>query len=435
MAETEQQPRAGADSLAPKNSPSPMGARAPGGVADSTARDAADGTRNPPANRGFQRTAEAPQSGVLLDWAGFTFFPAAAPLCLCSVRPLEVSREACGGWHGTGEEWQEQQAVEVAKWLGMDPETWDTQGGRYHYRKRITDGAGVDVNYDGQQPGMGMHVEVTGQGCRHLEESGRVTHWPAFLAEVRARGGRFTRLDGAMDDRAGVLDLRRMEREFNRGNVVTHYQLDLKYGRRRAGWALDAAAVKEAKRPLTLYFGKPHEGRSGIRIYDKRQERIDKGFEDPGTPWIRVELVAKGKQAEVLAGAVLAEPAEEWGRVVAGAIRAKLDFKRRPAGNDTNRRRWPTASWWAMFLDTTQEIRLSPKTAQATVAGRREWLEKQAAKSLAIVTRVQSDGPGDWAQDRAAYRVYQQLVTAGEARLTRRDWDLIAAYQRQGASG
>ncbi|MHB1955318.1 MAG: replication initiation factor domain-containing protein, partial [Sulfobacillus sp.] len=134
---------------------------------------------------------------------------------------------------------------------------------------------------------MGIHIQITGQGCRALEAEGRVTDWEAFINEIEALQGRVTRIDGALDDRAGILDMRRIYEAWINGHATSHYKTMQAQMPKLSLGCGDPNPV-----PETLYFGDPREGISGIRVYNKQVEQIAKGHEDPG-PWIRVELVAK----------------------------------------------------------------------------------------------------------------------------------------------
>lgn len=47
----------------------------------------------------------------------------------------------------------------------------------------------------------------------------------------------------------------------------------------------------------TVYFGKRHKKRLSMHVYDKRNERIDRGYPDPGRECVRVECVARQGKA------------------------------------------------------------------------------------------------------------------------------------------
>ena len=361
--------------------------------------------RPPVLNRGVERTEphnfpdndiEKPHSQALIDWCSFTL-----PIPEWTQNP-ENPRDPAD----VMEEW----AVTVTKWLRLDDAKWQSGPGRYFYTKRLAQ-EHIEVLYAGMQPGMGIHVQVSGQGCRALEQAGRVTDWAQFFQEIWNEGGKITRLDVALDDHNGMLDMAQIYAAWLAGHAAAHY--------RTAQPVMPKVTLGSGHdaldRPQTLYFGDPRQGDSGIRIYDKQAEQIAKGQPDPG-PWIRVELVMKDRQTTAFVNAVK-DKGRSLADAVAGAIRAKLDFKAFNP-NDGNKRRWATVDWWARFLGTAQDLPLAPKTATRSITEKWQWLERQASRSLAIVSMAH-DNHGS---------ILNHLLMAGAEKLTARDRELIHNY-------
>lgn len=67
---------------------------------------------------------------------------------------------------------------------------------------------------------MGVLLELKGMGCRHLEHvlQARETGWYHFLSRCMDYGGIFMRLDLAINDMGGLLDIEIL-REFFTGNA------------------------------------------------------------------------------------------------------------------------------------------------------------------------------------------------------------------------
>ena len=226
--------------------------------------------------------------------------------------------------------------------------------------------------------------------------------------EIRAVRGKISRLDTALDDRAGILDMKTIYEAGKAGHVTSRYRgmqpvlPKIAFG---AGNGTD-------ERPETLYFGDPRQGESGIRIYDKRVERMAKGYEDPG-PWIRVELVVKDDQARSLAKEI---GARGFVPAVTGAIREKLDFKE--PGTDSNKRRWASASWWAQALGTAEKLALSAKSVARTITEHMQWLETQVARILAKVNMAHDNAPS----------ILNYLLMRGQEKLKPTDRQQIKDY-------
>lgn len=320
-------------------------------------------------------------SALVVDWLSFTvpsFGEWASPyFVLC--------------WLGLGE-WV----------LGRDVVE---RSGRYGYRRmwRVGgEGGHVEIMFDGHAD-MGVHVQITGQGCRWLEDLGIVTSWQDFLRDVHLAGFRVSRCDVAIDDRAGRLDVGEMVRLFRAGEVVTKYRMRVVTGAERAG--AGAAGVE------TVYFGDVRQGETGIRVYDKRVERIAAGCEDPGA-WVRVELVVRDEPARDLVRLV----AGKGLAVAAGVVLRKLDFVQR--SSDSNRWRWRSYGWWVEFLRYAREVVLARRErGEASLTRTREVLARQAARGFARLVL----GLG------SVQEVAGWLLREGKARLDARDWALIGA--------
>jgi phage replication initiation protein len=155
------------------------------------------------------------------------------------------------------------------------------------------------VYYNGQ-PGMGKHVSLPGQACRELEASGALERddvggWPGFLGQLRSKGYHITRLDVALDDRDGQLDIGTMREAAEAGHYTSPWQaFEIVRSRKRRGEDFGD----------TLYFGSPRSD-VHLRVYDKAAERSAKGESVEGS-WTRVELQAKDKHAEAIAGLLAA---------------------------------------------------------------------------------------------------------------------------------
>lgn len=100
------------------------------------------------------------------------------------------------------------QAIEISglRCLAFQPCEYGGMG----YKKSLRSG-NIVVFYDGAED-MGCHVSMTGQGCRQYEAFKGTNHcWYQLLVSLAAAGAKFTRLDLAVDNVDGALDLRKLE--------------------------------------------------------------------------------------------------------------------------------------------------------------------------------------------------------------------------------
>jgi len=248
-------------------------------------------------------------------------------------------------------------------WVGQ----WQVRGigwrGWYDESGTVLDGGIVAWCSDrARAETEGLLVDLPGRACACLGE--RLVPFLAWCCAV----GHVTRADYAIDDRSGRLTFERVLCAVRSGAVVTRWQqarpvelYDLRTGE-RVGW--------------TLYLGS-RRSECLVRIYDKAAEQ-GRG----GGPWVRLELESKGAFADALAREYFAEGSA----AVVGQLARRVRFAVRVEG-DSNRRRWPTAPWWAEVLGSVKPgpSLLCGEKQVVTVDALRAYVERQAGPSLATV--------------------------------------------------
>jgi phage replication initiation protein len=335
----------------------------------------------PTGNHGGAHTTTAPASDpdleILVDWVGFTLPDGADPY---AVRP---------GWS-------------ELPWVELER-------GRLGYLRSIVCGH-LRVDWSGR-PDMGVHVEMSGQGCREAESLGLVTDWPKFLADLLRDNAKISRLDVAVDERGGLLDLPVIIDACEQGHLTSRWDtFTLNPGKRRFGEAPRGAP--------TLYLGSAQSKAQGV-IYDKRAEQVARGLPAGDSPWVRFELTTRDERAQKLAwhlavAAIAVENGleDEWaevaGKVVVGVLRAYVEF-RDPEDSASRIERRRKATWWEKFCNGVAAVRLAsgPRSA-LTVESARRWLQRQVAPTLGMLMEFEG-GALDWLLD---------LIHEGQARMT-----------------
>lgn len=220
-----------------------------------------------------------------------------------------------------------------------------------------------------------------------------------LLRFIARSGGHFTRVDFAIDDRAGLLDVDVIAQAVTEGCYTSRWR-----------------SVVETR---DLAGGSGHSLRFGsrmsdclVRIYDKEAERAAAGEPDTGH-WVRVEAEFHGESACLMVAAILKsglQPLRDW-------LGSELVF-RDGGGSDSNKTRWPVSTWWASFVrGIGAAVRLTLPKVASSIERKRAWLETQVARVLALVTLADKRG-GAWFDD---------LFALGCRRLTPLDEVLIAS--------
>jgi len=294
--------------------------------------------------------------------------PAAPPSSNTGVQSASGSLSALVDWASLTFSDAEHDLAGVLAMFGGEHEWSALERGANGYRAGWVRGA-VKVLYDGQ-PGMGIHVQLSGKGCRQLEAEGLVTDWQSFVGWVLAAGGSFSRLDLALDDRAGLVNLDLVEEAVRSDAYVSRWR----------SWRITQSKSRGAAQlGRTVNFGAPQSDAS-LRIYDKAAEQGVEG------PWVRLEMQMRDDRAQRLALAL----SEKGAGVVAGVLRGYLDFKQ--AGEGTQKTRWRSAAWWSELLAAAERVVLGTAPLVRTVASIKAWVSRQVAPSLAILAAAATEG-------------------------------------------
>ena len=312
----------------------------PGAASGRAAPGLGTGEHPHPGNTGVRDTSG--EQRALIDWVGVTF--------------------------------KSLPAAEVLALFGGEREWLPTRGGM-RYRSGLMRGF-VRVYYDGiDEDAMGVHVEVTGQGCRQLEAECLVRDWGRFFEELLKHEAQFSRLDVAVDDRAGVIPFEEAVAKTKADHVT----------RRSDCWRVfEGGRRSSAEVGRTLMLGSGSSD-TQLRIYDKTAEQAQKG-KTPVGEWVRCEAQFRNDRAQ-LAAQVLAADGEA---AIAGMLSGLVDFKE--PGQDTNKARWQRSAWWSAFLGLVETVRLTLQPETRTVEHVAAWLKRQVGPSLAVLALAQGYG-------------------------------------------
>lgn len=280
--------------------------------------------------------------------------------------------------------YDEKKAFEV---LDMDICSFqDQQTGLYGYKRQKKRGD-IRVLYDGSE-GMGVHIQLSGQGCRQYEEfcnsDERLPQpentWKSFLTRCLSNEGEFSRFDVAIDDIAAegqkpyftINKVYRKAKEgcvrsqFYKGKYIESIQLD-------TGQSLGE----------TMYFGKDSSDVQ-IRMYEKHFERMAAGkeIESGIICWNRTEVQARDQRAQAIALYIVNH--DDLLCVVRGILRKYISFViKNPT--DSNKRRWDVCKWWDDFLNDAEELTLCMLAPDRTIERTETWHKKQIHPSISMV--------------------------------------------------
>jgi hypothetical protein len=227
--------------------------------------------------------------------------------------------------------------------------------------------AGI-VAYSQHEQWRRIYYQFTGSDISVLFAEGILT--PALLAHAAACGGRFSRIDFAIDVYGYGASPIALDAMWKQGRLKTRVQ--------HAG--LQSSSDRQPRGTLvtgdTFYLGSP-KGRQQLRVYNKGVQTGE------GGDWTRIELVTRHEAAQVLGEAMVISGIEAAGRsAIMAFVTIDLDW------------------WTAAVLTAPVELAPLPIHANKTY----EWLLQQCLPAL------EREVAGEIAQGR--YTLYERFTTA-----------------------
>lgn len=228
-------------------------------------------------------------------------------------------------------------------------------------------------------PDMGHHLYLSGKGCRQLEIYLQTQNrtWREFFATCFAYGGKFTRVDIAIDDRNTYFDIAGLNSKIEMGECVSRFR---KYAYYNAGQFEGERAGR------TLNFGS-RSSNVFVVFYEKNYERagaVGTTAEDIGL-WNRYEIRVKDKAANKCVREIVKSDNLEY--VARCVLRNYIRFVCR---SETMQQRdlWPVWPPWERFLSDAVKLQLSMSPAPKSLEDKMNWVATYVAPTLKIIQQA-----------------------------------------------
>lgn len=257
--------------------------------------------------------------------------------------------------------------------------------GKLGYKTQLFN-SNISVLYDGA-PNMGVHVIISGQGCRYYESQNDLIK---LVERINKNEGQVTRIDIAIDDMTGkYIQFGRIKNDIIKGNLVSKWKESTEYIRRlNKTAAVVGHTVELGSRSSQIYF----------RMYDKAlQQKM------PDIIWNRIELEIKKKYAQQVQRLL---SSKNVGQLASQILNNYLRIVQ-PSKTDTNKSRWQTKKYWTNLIQTTEKQKLTVQAEEKTIDDTKAWIIKQVAPSLSLIM-INDHGNIDFIQNQ---------IIAGQTRL------------------
>ena len=243
---------------------------------------------------------------------------------------------------------------------------WESTYGANFYCNRIAFD-GININFNASRPGLGVFVELSGQGCRRFEESSSKTFVDLFKDICSACWFNVTRVDLAFDDKCdiAILDPMQLINDIHDLNFVSKFH--------QSSFIIEEHAAHTGQ---TIYIGSCKSD-VRFRIYDKKYQLQRDDF----SHWVRFEIQLRHERADILVQKFIQDDFS-IGHAFYAIINNYIRFVV-PDPDDSNKRRWSTRRYWSKFLKHVDVISLySPKKTDYNLARTEKYITVQAANSI-----------------------------------------------------
>lgn len=257
--------------------------------------------------------------------------------------------------------------------------------------------------------GSGVLLELRGSGCRQMEAFliAQERTWYDFFLRVISKEGVLRRLDFALNDRAGILDIPWMKEKCEREESISLFRTFEFY---RAG---ELKREEKGGMGNTLYIGSK---KSDIYfcIYEKDYEQYIKLGIPMEEADVKNRFEVRLRDDRALRAVEHLLSFRDAYKTVYGMIRHYLRFVEPEEG--VERRYWKNSHLWDLFLYGYEEdVKLTMCPQPYTLDKTKQWIAKQVAPSLKLLmTLDEAKGVGE---------TWETIV---HARLTKKQKQMIA---------
>lgn len=267
--------------------------------------------------------------------------------------------------------------------------------GNLGYKKQQVSG-NIRILYDGNE-GMGIHVIISGEGCREYEEKNNILE---LIDRINGYDGKISRIDIAIDDETGkIIPFEKILRDVRAGNIVSRWRSSIEIIKRDI--------QKGERTGQTVMLGS-RKSDVCMRIYDKALEQK----KAKGEQWVRMELEIKKEKAIVIQS-LLPFYEKNIGKMVSKIVNNYVRIVEK--SKDKNKSRWKTKRYWKNIVKETEKLSLTRRPEERTIKDVRNWVRRQVSPSLAVLLL---DAGGD-------IKSLLSIINEGKTRLKSKHFNML----------
>ena len=231
----------------------------------------------------------------------------------------------------------------------------------------------------------GTLLELKGKGCRQMESYLLAQHrsWYDFLMDALVEGGVIKRLDLAINDMVGILDIPELTKKCRNEECISIFRSFKSY---RSGELVQSREENKSSMGNTLYIGSL-KSEVYFCVYEKDYEQYVK-YDIPVEETLiknRFEIRLKNERAYYAVRDLLTYHDAE--RTAFSIINRYVRF----ADKDETKRRsdWQTNERWAWFIgEDRRRLKLTTKPEPYDFQRTLNWLSRQVAPTLQVAEKL-----------------------------------------------
>lgn len=283
----------------------------------------------------------------------------------------------------------------------------------------------IKVFTNKEKPQFGIHVLLSGKGCRDFESLG--LDWIDFFKFLLDNFDiHFSRVDIAIDtfnDEYYTLD--KLREYIKNGQVVSRFKSSTEFMQKKLS---DSTIESE-----TIWFG---SRMSNIQIvfYNKLFEQRNNNYElndeykDKIKSWYRCETRFRNEQAMTLIECFVLN--NNYMNVINEVLYNYLDFKDYNV-TESNKSRWNTSQWYLDFLETNKKLSLKVNKKLSDITRKKKWIEDSVSKSELMVYLSDVSKDNGFSLDKYSVQHLYDLLKKGFTKIQTKDLSMINEYRIQ----
>ena len=233
----------------------------------------------------------------------------------------------------------------------------------------------IYIMYNTFRPDMGIHIKMSGQGCRDFETLN--LNYIEFFKKLCKYNVNFNRVDISIDDFTGkYFTISKLNRYIKKKCVCSKFLSAINIEKTKLS---DCSSLGN-----TLQFGSKASDFQ-VTFYDKLKERKSQNIivNNNIKFWLRTELRFRHERAKEVIYKII-DDEYNINVLVKGILREYISFKDIKS-KDSNVSRREEEEWWIDFLENVDNLKLTNYLPENSITKKEQWLKENTSKSNFMV--------------------------------------------------